>query len=53
MKRLRSVTDRAILRLIAERVSAEQQQQSSDGGAGEKLDLAKAVDRQMAADADD
>ena len=45
MKKLRGMTDRAILRLIAQRVAAEQQQ--GEGGAEEQVDLAKAVERQQ------
>ena len=50
MKRLRGMTDRAILRLIADRVAAEQQETSTGDDA---VDLAKAVDRRMNADADE
>ena len=58
MKRLRGMTDRAILRLIADRVATEQAQASSEGGGGasdDKLDLAAAVERQqkLAAEDDD
>jgi coiled-coil domain-containing protein 12 len=50
MKQLRGATDRAILRLIAARVSAEQQQGDS---ANEQVDLAAAVERQQATEQDD
>ena len=40
MKRLRSQTDRAILRLIAERVATEQQPEGELSKDGEKVDLA-------------
>ena len=60
MKKLRGMTDRAILRAIAARVEAEEQQQQAGGGGsaadgGEKVDLARAVERQqkMAAQDDD
>lgn len=53
MKKLRGMTDRAILRLIAERVAKEQQGGEGSGGADDKLDLAAAVDRQLAADTND
>jgi hypothetical protein len=46
MKRLRSQTDRAILRLIAKRVAAEQQPEGESSKDGEKVDLASAVSRQ-------
>lgn len=55
MKKLRSMTDRAIVRLIRERVSAEEQQSSNDAGGseppGERIDLASAIDRQQQLDA--
>ena len=47
VKRLRGMTDRAILRLIADRVAAEQQQQGDSSQANEKVDLAAAVERQQ------
>ena len=47
MKRLRSATDRAIVRLIAARVAEEQE----EGAEGAKLDLAGAVERQQKLDA--
>ena len=57
MKKLRGMTDRAILRAIAARVEAEQEQQQAGSAneAAEKVDLAKAVERQqkMAAHEDD
>ena len=51
MKRLRGMTDRAILRLIADRVAQEQQQ--GDGADQDKVDLAAAVDRRQRAAADE
>jgi len=55
VKRLRGMTDRAILRLIADRVTAEQQQEGDSSQANEKVDLAAAVERQqkLAAEEDD
>ena len=50
MKRLRAMTDRAIVRLIAERVAAEQ---AAEGKEGDTVDLAGAVDRQQKLDAQD
>ena len=50
MKRLRGMTDRAILRLIAQRVATEQQQGDGDE---QQVDLAKAVDRQQKLAAED
>ena len=49
MKKLRGMTDRAILRAIAARVEAEQEQQQAGSAneAAEKVDLAKAVERQQ------
>ena len=49
MKRLRKMTDKAILKLIAQKVAEEQQ--VSDGG--ERVDLAAAVAKQEAAAAAD
>ena len=43
MKKLRSLTDRSIVKLIAQRVAAEQEEQQGEGG--EQVDLAAAVDR--------
>lgn len=55
MKRLRAQTDRAILRLIAEKVASDQQAESESASSkpGEKLDLASAVNRQQKLDAGD
>ena len=54
-KKLRGMTDRAILRAIAARVEAEQQQGGGGSASDEKVDLAAAVERQqkMAAQDDD
>ena len=56
MKKLRGMTDRAILRLIAERVTKEQAEGGEGGsssGKDDKLDLAAAVNRQIATEADE
>ena len=51
MKRLRAMTDRAIVKLIAQRV-AEEEREGADAD-GEKLDLASAVAQREKADASD
>ena len=54
MKRLRAMTDRAIVRLIAARVAEEQASDEAGGKeGGEKVDLATAVDTQQRLDAAD
>eukprot|EP00325_Prymnesiales_sp_UTEX-LB-985_P028451 CAMPEP_0174737036 /NCGR_PEP_ID=MMETSP1094-20130205/67694_1 /TAXON_ID=156173 /ORGANISM="Chrysochromulina brevifilum, Strain UTEX LB 985" /LENGTH=204 /DNA_ID=CAMNT_0015940213 /DNA_START=19 /DNA_END=634 /DNA_ORIENTATION=- len=53
MKRLRAQTDRAILRLIAERVAAEQQQAEGEVPKEGDVDLASAVSRHQKLDARD
>jgi len=47
MKKLRAITDRAIVRLIAARVAEEQQREGGDEGSGERVDLAAAIDNQQ------
>lgn len=51
LKKLRAMTDRAIVGLIAKRVAAEQQLETS--GQGDGPDLALAVEQQGRANVDD
>jgi coiled-coil domain-containing protein 12 len=52
-KRLRAMTDRAIVRLIAQRVAAEQQREGADAQDPDRVDLASAVSKQQQLDAGD
>ena len=54
-KRLRAMTDRAIVRLIAARVAEEQEREATEGRSKDEkvVDLASAVARQQELDGDD